>query len=157
MLKLFFSNLLNPLKLKVPRMVPSNASVFKFTLISRWMYFLLVRNIRPFLHENVVIIQPDACRWFYALIYAKWFPLTQIIVSIPNYNKSSNKLNMKKPYYNWSYCNKLPTQRSIIFVGLLDHQLIFWTRKNLSIKGGTHKLSSACWSLARTLFCINSY
>ena len=44
-------------------------------LIPQWTYFLLVRKIRPFLHEKVVIMQSDACRWFYAPIYAKWLLL----------------------------------------------------------------------------------
>ena len=77
LLKLFLSNLLHPLKLKAPTMVLSNSTVFKITLIPQWTYFLLVRKIRPFLHEKVVIAQSDACRWFYAPIYAKWLPLTK--------------------------------------------------------------------------------
>ena len=75
LLKLFLSNLLHPLKLKAPTMILSNSTVFKITLIPQWTYFLLVRKIRPFLHEKVVIAQSDACRWFYAPIYAKWLPL----------------------------------------------------------------------------------
>ena len=53
----------------------SNDNVFKIALIPQWTYFLLVRKIRPFSHEKVVITQSDACRWFYAPIYAKWLPL----------------------------------------------------------------------------------
>ena len=75
LLMLFFSNLLHPLKLKAPQMVLSNASVLKFTLIPQWTYFLLVRKIRSFSHEKVLITLSDACRWFYAPIYAKWLPL----------------------------------------------------------------------------------
>ena len=58
-----------------PGMVLSNANVFKFTLIPQWTYFLLVRKIRPFLDEKLVIPQSEACCWFYALTYAKWLPL----------------------------------------------------------------------------------
>ena len=53
----------------------SNANVLKFTLIPQWTYFLLVRKIRLFSHEKVVITQSDACCWFYAPIYADWLPL----------------------------------------------------------------------------------
>ena len=64
---------------------------FQFTLIPQWAYFLLVRKIRPFLHENVFIAQSDAYRWFYGPIFAKWLPLSienfakkrSIIVHIP--------------------------------------------------------------------------
>ena len=66
-----FSNSLHPLKLKAPHIVLSNANVFKFTLIPQWTYFLLVRKIGPFSNEKVVITQSDACRLFYAPIYAK--------------------------------------------------------------------------------------
>ena len=31
---------------------------------------------QAFSHEKVVITQSDACRWFYAPVYAKWLPLT---------------------------------------------------------------------------------
>ena len=49
------------LNLKTTRMVLSNGSnVFKITLIPQWRYFLLVRKIRPFSHEKVVITQSDA-------------------------------------------------------------------------------------------------
>ena len=57
LLKLFFSILLHLLKLKASRMVLSIGNVFKFTLIPQWTYFLLVRNIRSFSHEKVVISQ----------------------------------------------------------------------------------------------------
>ena len=75
--KLLFSNLLHPLKLKAPPMVLSNGKLFEITLILPWTDFLLVKKIRPFSHEKADIIQSDVCRWFYAPIYAKWFPLTK--------------------------------------------------------------------------------
>ena len=28
------------------------------------------------MHEKVVIMQSDGCRWFYTPIYGKWLPLT---------------------------------------------------------------------------------
>ena len=62
LLKLFFSSLLNPLKVKAPPMVLSNGNVFNITLILQWTSFLLVRKIRPFSHDRVVITQSDACR-----------------------------------------------------------------------------------------------
>ena len=77
LLELFFSNLLHPLKLKAPCMVLSNSNFFKLTFIPQWTYFLLVRKIRLFSHEKVVITQSYACCWFYAPIYAKWLPLNQ--------------------------------------------------------------------------------
>ena len=77
LLKLLFSNLLHPLKLKAPLMVLSNGKLFEITLIPQWTDFLLVKKIRPFSHEKADIIQSDACRWFYAPIYAKWLPLTK--------------------------------------------------------------------------------
>ena len=66
---------------KAPLMVLSNSNtnVFKFTLILQWAYFVLVRKIRLFSHEKVVITQSDACRWFYAPIYARWLPLNCIL------------------------------------------------------------------------------
>ena len=70
LLKQFFSSLLHPLKLETPPMVLSNGNVFKITLIPQWTYSLLVRKIRSFSHEKVVIKESDACRWFYAAIYA---------------------------------------------------------------------------------------
>ena len=76
LLKLFFSNLLHPLELKAPPMVLSNGNVFKIDFILKWSYFLLVRKMRTFSHEKVVIMQSDACRWFYAAIFAKWLPLS---------------------------------------------------------------------------------
>ena len=58
-------------------MVLSNdKNVSKIALIPQWTYFLLVRNIRPFSHEKVVIMQSDACRCFYGPIYAKGLPLS---------------------------------------------------------------------------------
>ena len=75
-LRLFFIDFLHPLNLKAPRMFLSNANVFKVILIPQWTYFLLVKGIRPFLHEKVVIMQSDGCRWFYTPIYGKWLPLT---------------------------------------------------------------------------------
>ena len=39
--------------------------------------FLLIRKIRPFLLEKVVIMQSDICCWFYAPTYAKWLPLNR--------------------------------------------------------------------------------
>ena len=69
LVKLFFSNLLHLLNLKTPRMVLSNESVFKITLILQWTS--LVRKIKSFLPEKVVIMQSDACRSFHAPIYAK--------------------------------------------------------------------------------------
>ena len=50
-------------------MVLSNESVFKITLILQWTS--LVRKIKSFLPEKVVIMQSDACRSFHAPIYAK--------------------------------------------------------------------------------------
>ena len=66
LLKLLLSNLLHPFKLKAPPMVLSNGNVFKISLIPQWTYFPLIRMIRPFSHEKVVIAQSNACRWFYA-------------------------------------------------------------------------------------------
>ena len=85
LLKLFFSNFLHPLKLKAPPMVLSNGNVFKITFIPQWTFFPLVRKMRPFLHEKVVITHFDACRWFYAPIYAKRLPLTDIFYSLNIY------------------------------------------------------------------------
>ena len=79
LLKLFFCDLLHPIKLKARRMVLSNDKVFKITLVPQWTYFLLVRKIRPFSPEKVVITQSDACRWFCAPVYAKWLPLNRDI------------------------------------------------------------------------------
>ena len=44
---------------------------FQMQCFQDWTHFLLVRKIRPFSHEKVVITQFDACRWFYAPIYRK--------------------------------------------------------------------------------------
>ena len=62
LLKLLFSNLLHPLKLKAHPMVLSNGKLFEITLIPQWTDFLLVKKIRPFSHEKADIIQSDACR-----------------------------------------------------------------------------------------------
>ena len=75
-LKLFFSNLSHPLKLKAPSMVLSNTNAFRLTLIPQQTYFLLVRKIRPFSNGKVGITQPDACRWFLLPLYAQRLSLS---------------------------------------------------------------------------------
>ena len=84
LLKPFFSNLLHPLKLKLEGTScgPFQRQCFQVILIPQWTYFLLVRKIRPFSHDKVVITQSDACRWFYAPIYAKGLSLSTFFENI---------------------------------------------------------------------------
>ena len=101
LLKLFFSNLLHPLNLKAPRM-------FSRLPIPQWTYFLLVRKIRPFSHEKVVITQSDACRWFYGPIYAKWLPLNSISIILKLYFYIS---------VLWWYC-RISMNFEFLFLGI---------------------------------------
>ena len=77
LLKLLFSNLLHPFEVESTSHGPFQRQCFKITSIQQWTYFLLVRKIRPFSHEKVVIMQSDAYRRFYVPIYAKWLPLIE--------------------------------------------------------------------------------
>ena len=80
--------LLHPLKLKATRMPPFQHKyvftldlicdfIFRFTLIWKCIYFLLVSKIMLFSHEKVVVMQFDADHWFYTPLYGKWLLLKE--------------------------------------------------------------------------------
>ena len=119
LLKLFCSNLLHPLKFRVTHMGSSttifsgsiwSVFIFRFTLIPQCTHFLLLWKIVLFSHEKVVVTHFDAGRWFYAHIYAKWWPLMKKVIILrkvpvtmksfapPFFNHFSFNLNRK---YVW--------------------------------------------------------